>query len=63
MSVAEMKLAAIQEIGKLKNENDIKNILEQLLKLSSESEPMLHLSGHYDKIKAQYGDVLQKLAQ
>ena len=64
MSVAEMKLAAINEISKLDDENAIKEILEHLAKISfSKENKVFNLSQHYDKIVAQYGDVLKKLAQ
>lgn len=64
MSVAEMKLAAINEISKLDDENAIKEILEHLVQISSsKKEKVLNLSQHYSKVKEQYGNVLQKLAQ
>ena len=64
MSVAEMKLAAINEISKLDNENALREILEHLIKISSSKEnKVLNLSQHYDKVKEQYGNVLKKLAQ
>jgi hypothetical protein len=64
MSVAEMKLAAITEIGKLTDENAIKEILEHLAKISTvKADKVLNPSQHFDKVKAQYGNVLQKLAQ
>ena len=64
MSVAEMKLAAISEIAKLEDEFIVKEILEHLAKItSSQKDRVLNLSQHYDKVKEQYGDVLQKLAQ
>ena len=64
MSVAEMKLAAINEISKLDNEAAVKEILEHLAKLSFAKEnKTLNLSQHYDKVVEQYGNVLQNLAQ
>jgi hypothetical protein len=64
MSVAEMKLAAINEISKLKDESAVKEILEHLAKISSEKEEkVFNLSQHYSKVKEQYSNVLQKLAQ
>ena len=64
MSVAEMKLAAISEISKLDDENAIKEILEHLAKIAFAKEnKALNLSQHYDKIVAQYGGVLKRLAQ
>ena len=64
MSVAEMKLAAISEISKLSDEKAVKDILEHLAKISLAKEHKeLNLSQHYDKVKEQYSNVLQKLAQ
>ena len=64
MSIAEMKLAAINQIGKLDDEKAVKEILEHLAKISSvKDDKVLNLSDHYNKVKEQYGDVLQKLAQ
>jgi hypothetical protein len=65
MSIAEMKLIAINEISKLESENAVKEILEHIAKISSEdvkSKP-LNLYQHFDKVTEKYGDVLQKLAQ
>lgn len=59
-----MKLAAINEISKLNNEAAVKEILEHLAMISSANEnKALNLSQHYDKVKKQYSNVLQKLAQ
>ncbi len=65
MSIAEMKLKAINEITKLENEKALKEILEHLSKMSGESgvDKPLNLFQYYDQIKDQYGDTLQKLAQ
>lgn len=64
MSAAEMKLAAIQEISRLNNENDIKEILEHLAKISGSENVRVHnLSQHYDKVRTEYSKVLQRLAQ
>ncbi len=64
MSVAEMKLAAINEISKLEDEREVKEILEHLAKLSATKDSAaLNLSQHYTKVKEQYGNVLKKLAQ
>jgi hypothetical protein len=64
MSIA-MKLVAINEISKLESENAVKEILNHIAKLNEEGgQPKpLNLSQHYDKIKEQYGNTLQKLAQ
>lgn len=63
MSVAEMKLAAINEIGKLKNETAIKEILEHLKKLSKEEVEVFDTDIFFSKASHRYGDILQKLAQ
>lgn len=64
MSVAEMKLAAIQEISKLNDVNLLKEVLEHLAKIAAtdDSKP-LNLAQHYDKIKNEYSNVLKRLAQ
>ena len=61
MSVAEMKLEAISKITTLANEKTLRNVLK-LLESTDKEEPV-SLSQNYDAIKAQYEDVLQKLAQ
>ncbi len=59
-----MQLAAIKEITKLEDEKALKEVLEHLAKISSrEDQTELNLSRHYNKVKEQYGNVLQKLAQ
>jgi hypothetical protein len=65
MSIAEMKLVAINEISKLESENAVKEILNHIVKLNEEGDETkpLNLFQHYDKIKGQYGNTLQKLAQ
>lgn len=64
MSVAEMKLAAINEIAKLNDESAIKEILDHLAKLSSnQNETKYNLSQHFDEVAKRYGKVLEKLAQ
>lgn len=65
MSIAEMKLIAIEEISKLTNEDELKEILEHLSRLSAPSVPEqeLQLARHYDKVKEQYHEVLKKLVQ
>lgn len=62
MNLEEMKLAAINEIGKLNDEDALKELLEHLAQLSHK-EKELDLFRHYEKAKEQYGDVLAKLAQ
>ena len=63
MSIAEMKLKAINEIAKLEDENVIKEILDHLEKVLSGASKAFNLSQHYDKVKETYDDVLQKFAQ
>lgn len=61
MSVAEMKIEAINLITRLTEENSLKEVLEYLSKLNKQKE--LNLSQHYNEIKIKYEDVLKKLAQ
>ncbi len=61
MSVAEMKIEAINQITRLTEENSLKEILEHLSKLNKQKE--VNLSQHYNDIKSKYEDVLRKLAQ
>lgn len=63
MNVAEMKLAAISEIGKLKNETAVKEILEHLKKISQEEDAVFDTDIFFSKASHKYGDILQKLAQ
>ncbi len=62
MSVAEMKLEAINKITGMQDEAILKEVLSYLEeKYNNKGE--YNLSRHYDAIKEQYGDVLEKLAQ
>lgn len=61
MSVAELKIEAINQITRLTEEGSVKEILEHLSKLNQQKE--LNLSRHYNDIKSKYEDVLKKLAQ
>jgi alpha-D-ribose 1-methylphosphonate 5-triphosphate diphosphatase PhnM len=63
MSVAEMKLKAINHLANLKTEESVKEILEQLEKLDEQENKTLNLAQHYPAIKQQYGSVLEKLAK
>jgi len=63
MSVAEMKLAAINEIGKLKSESAVKEILEHLIKISKEEKSSFDTEAFFNKTSEKYDDVLRKLAQ
>jgi hypothetical protein len=61
MSVAEMKIEAINQITRLTEEESLKEILIHLSKLNKQKE--LNLSQHYNDIKDQYEEVLKKLAE
>lgn len=61
MSVAEMKIEAINQITRLTEEESLKEILIHLSKLNKQQE--LNLSQHYNEIKNEYGSVLKKLAE
>ena len=65
MSIAEMKLLAINEIAKLEDENAVKEILDHLAKFIKDDNDVksLNLSQHYEAVKKQFGNTLQKLAQ
>lgn len=63
MSVAEMKLAAIAEISKLKDEAAVKEILEHLVKIAKTDNSDFDAKVFFDKAAEKYDDVLQKLAQ
>lgn len=63
MSVAELKLAAINEIGKLKTEGEVKEILDHLKKISSEEKAQFDTDAFFNKNAEKYDDVLRKLAQ
>ena len=64
MSIAEMKLAAINEIANLNDEKALKEVLSVLAGLAKpEQIDNMNLSQHYEDIKNQYSKVLEKLAQ
>lgn len=63
MSIAEMKLAAINEISKLDDEKAVMDILEHLVKLSNEVNRKFDADAFFQKTSEKYDDVLQKLAQ
>lgn len=63
MSVAELKLAAINEIAKLNSESAVKEILEHLAKISSEVKQPFDVDAFFKNASGKYNDVLQKLAQ
>lgn len=63
MSVAEMKIEVINKITSLNDETLLKEVLSLLCNPNERPDRPLKLSSSYELIKAQYGDVLQKLAQ
>jgi hypothetical protein len=63
MSVAEMKLELINKITQVDDERILNEVLSLLKNSKSKSGNEINLADNYDKIKEQYGDVLQKLAQ
>jgi predicted Zn-ribbon and HTH transcriptional regulator len=63
MSVAEMKLAAINEISKLNNEATVKEILDHLAKISKAENTKFDTEAFFEKASKKYDDILQKLAQ
>ncbi len=63
MSVAEMKLEAIHQIAGIQDEEVLKEVLDYLNEKQTNKKNKYNLSIHYDSIKEQYSDVLEKLAQ
>lgn len=63
MSTAEMKKEAINKITNVNNESTLKEVLKLLKEADEAEKDSFKLSSHYEAIKEQYGDVLQKLAQ
>ena len=63
MSAAEMKVEAINKITNVNNESTLKEVLKLLKEADKTVDSSFKLSIHYEAIKEQYGDVLQKLAQ
>jgi hypothetical protein len=64
MSTIEMKKEIMDEISKIESDVALKQVLHYLHSLNTEQENKpLNLSQHYDKVKEQYGNVLEKLAQ
>ena len=63
MSVAEMKLAAINEISKLKSESAVREILEHLVKISKDDIHQFDTDVFFNNASDRYDDVLKKLAQ
>jgi hypothetical protein len=63
MSVAEMKIEAINKITSLEDEAFLKEILTLLEKATEAKKTSYTLSGTYEEIKNKYEDVMQKLAR
>ncbi len=60
MSVAEMKVKAIEKLAALQDEAAVKEILEHLEKLNAKK---FDADDFFKKASEQYGDVLKKLAE
>ena len=58
-----MKVKAIEGLMKLNEEKAVWEILEHLERLNDLEEKVVGLAKHYNAIKEQYGDVLEKLAK
>ena len=63
MSIAEMKLAAINEIANLNDEKALKEVLEHLVKISNNENKKFDADIFFQKASEKYDDVLQKLSQ
>lgn len=64
MSVAEMKLHALEVLALLKDESAIREIYELLEKIqSNQKATTLNLSDKFDSISKRFDETLQKLAQ
>lgn len=64
MSVAEMKVKAIEKLAALQNEAAVKEILEHLEKLNeSEKQKAYDLSRHFTDLSKRYDETLKKLAE
>ena len=60
MSVAEMKVKAIEKLAALQDEAAVKEILEHLEKLNTKK---FDADAFFKKASEQYSDVLKKLAE
>jgi hypothetical protein len=60
MSVAEMKVKAIEKLAALQDEAAVKEILEHLEKLNAKK---FDADDFFKKTSEQYGEVLKKLAE
>lgn len=65
MSVAEMKVKAVNHLIQLQSEKAIENILMQLEKLAKEEmdSKAKHIDTVFEEAIAQYGNTLKKLAE
>ena len=64
MSIAELKLKAIEKLTTLDNEDTLRNILEQLNKEENKIDSKVpNLSKHFESISNRYDNTLKKLAQ
>lgn len=63
MSIAEMKIEAINKITTINNESVLMDVLGLLEEANGKNKTSFNLSRNYEAIKEQYSDVLQKLAQ
>jgi len=64
MTVAEMKLKAIEAIQQLASEEELQKALAFLEKVKPVPKvKCYHLSQHFDTIRQQYDSTLKKLAQ
>jgi hypothetical protein len=65
MSVAEMKIEAVHHLLQLESEKTLQELLLHLQSLAQEeaADKTAKMNEIFDKAKAQYGDVLQKLAE
>ena len=63
MSVAEMKIELISKITSIEDEKLLQEVLSLVRRVNVDEPQGLKLSATYDRVKDQYGDVLQKLAQ
>ena len=64
MSVAEMKIKAIEKLAALNDEAAVKAVNDFLDKLSKGHEQKVYnLSQHFEDLSNRYNEVLKKLAQ
>lgn len=65
MSIAELKLKAIEKLATLDDEETLKNILDQLSGKDNPSNNIRvhNLSKHFEDISARYDNTLKKLAR